>query len=152
MLKNRRYVLLSLLFSVLFLMLYPLFQTLPLLIQNLNDFRFTLQYWFSLLTPLKWFLYFLYGILFGLVISFFIWQRKKKVCPPTQMVKSGFLGGFGASLGTVLPVCPSCFSLVGFILPLNTLFLLVKYSAFVMAGSIALLFLSLWLLGAFQRR
>ena len=151
-LKERRYLAFSLLFSVLFLILYPLFQTLPLFAQNIDNFWFSLGYWFSLLTPLKWFLYFLYGILFGLTISFFLRQRKKKICPPGQIAKSGFLGGFGTTLGTVLPVCPSCFSLVGFILPLNTLFFLVKYSALVMAGSIALLFLSLWFLGAFQRK
>lgn len=152
MLKNRKYVLLSLLFLGLFLILYPLFQNLPLLSQNPGDSWFTLQVWFSLLTPLKLVLYLLYGILFGLTISFFIWQRKKKVCPPAKMIRSGFLGSFGAGLGAILPLCPGCFSLVGFFLPLSTLLLLIKYSNLILAGSIALLFLSLLLLGAFQRK
>lgn len=152
MLKNRRYFLLSLLFSALILILYPLSQNLATFSQNLNNFWFSLQYWFSLLTPVKWFLYFFYGILFGLTIPFFIWQRKKRICPPAKMIKSGFLGSFGAGLGTILPACPACFSLAGFFLPFSAIIFLTKYSTLIMTGSITLLFLTLWFLGAFQRK
>lgn len=151
MLKDRKYLLLSFCFSILILILYPLFQILPLTLQNPDNFWFSLKNWFSLLTPLKWFLYFLYGILFSLTISFFVWQRKKRICPRSTITKSGFLGGFGATLGTILPFCPACFSLAGLLLPLSTLLLLIKYSNLVMLGSIVLLFFSLWLLGAFQK-
>lgn len=152
MLQSRKYLLISFLFSVLILILYPLFQNLPLFSQNLNNFWFSLQYWFSLLTPLKWFLYFFYGVLFGLTISFFIWQRKKRICPPTKMIKSGFLGSFGAGLGAILPACPACFSLASLFLPFGAIIFLTKYSTLIMTGSITLLFLTLWFLGAFQRK
>lgn len=152
MLKERRYLLLSFFFSILILILYPLFQILPLILQNPDNFWFGLKQWFSLLTPLKLFLYFLYGILFGLTISFFIWQKRKRICLRSTMIKSGFLGSFGATSGAVLPFCPACFSLAGFLLPLSTLSLLIKYTNLIMIGSVALLFLSLWLLGAFQKR
>lgn len=152
MLKQGRYVLLSLLFYVSVLVLYPLLQTLPTILQNPGDFWFSIKTWFSLLTPLRWFLYFLYGILFGLTATFFLWQRKEKVCQPDKMIKSGFLGGFGAGLGTILPACPACFSLAGLFLPFSALVILIKYSTLIMTGSVALLFFSLWFLGAFQKR
>lgn len=144
MLKEAKYLALAIGLSFLMFFLYPFLQVLPQ--GGLNNFWF----WFSLLTPLAWFLYLLYGILFGITLSFFLWQRSKKVCLPAKKSRGGFFGLVGSFLGTSAPLCPSCLSWVALILPFSVGLSLLKYNIEIMVFSIILLFLALWLRGGFQ--
>lgn len=144
MLKDRKYLGLTVGLGLLMLFLYSFLQVLP---QGLNNFWF----WFSLLTPLRWALYLLYGILFGLTLSFFIWQRFKKVCLPQKRTGGGFFGLFGSFFGASAPLCPACLSWAVLLLPASLGLYLIKYSIEIMVFGILLLFLALWFLGAFSK-
>ncbi len=144
MLKDPKYLGLVLGLSIFMFFLYQVLQILP---QGLNNFWF----WFSLLTPLTWLLYFLYGILFGLTLSFFIWQRSKKLCSFKKKTKGGLFGLVGGFFGISASICPACLSWVVLILPFSLGLSLIKYSIEIMVFSILLLLLALWFLGAFQR-
>lgn len=144
MLKDPKYLGLVLGLSIFMFFLYPFLQILP---QGLNNFWF----WFSLLTPLTWLLYFLYGILFGLTLSFFFWQRARKLCPLKKETKGGFFGVVGTFFGISTSICPACLSWVVLFLPFSFGLSLVKYSIEIMILSILLLFLALWFWGGFRR-
>ncbi len=144
MLGEPKYLVLASSLSILMFFLYPAIQV---LFQGLNNFWF----WFSLLTPTTWFLYLLYGILFGLTLSFFSWQRSKKVCSPRKVTRGGFFGLVGTFFGTSISLCPVCLSWAALLLPFSFSLYLVKYSIEIMILSILMLFLALWLLGGFQK-
>lgn len=144
MLKKRSYLALSLFLSALILFLYPFSQVLP---QGLNNFRF----WFSLLSPLEWLLYLLYGFLFGLTLSLFVFRWRQKSCPVSKKFGSGISGGVGTFLGFLLPQCPACFSLVVLFLPLSFVSFFAAYTTEIMLVSVLLLVASLWVLGAFDK-
>ena len=144
MLKKKNYLTLNLFFTVLILFLYPFSQTFS---QGLNNFWF----WFSLLSPPEWVLYFLYGILFGLTFSFFIFKWRQKICPIFRKFGSGVSGFFGAFLGLLLPQCPACFSLAAVFLPLSFVSFFTAHTAEIMLISVILLAGSLWFLRAFNR-
>lgn len=144
MLKNRKYLVLSASLAGLILFLYPFLQVLP---QGLHNFGF----WFSLLTPLRWFLYLSYGVLFGLAASFTVFSRREKVCPVPGN-GSGAFGGLGVLLGIILPQCQACFSLAAIFLPFSAIAFLATHLVEFMAISIILLLLSLWIQGAFQKK
>ncbi len=145
MLKEPKYLGLAFGLSVLMFFLYPAIQILS---QGLNNFWF----WFSLLTPLRWAFYLLYGLLFGITFSFFFWQRSKKVCSFRKATKGGFFGLVGTFFGVSIPLCPACLSWVALLLPVSLGLSLAKYSIEIMAFSILLLFLALWFLGGFQKK
>ena len=143
-LKEPKYFVLAIIFALSIMSLYSFLQVLP---QGLNNFWF----WFTILTPLGWFLYFLYGISFGATLSFFIWQRVKRVYPARKIAKGGFLGVLGSLLGTTAPVCVGCLTWVVLLFPTSFASAIVQYNSLVMVFSIALLFFALWLLGGFQK-
>lgn len=140
LLKDKRYLGLALLITLLVLFLLPFLQVLP---QGLTNFLF----WFSLLTPLTTFFYLLYGFLFGITASLFLWRlkRRQKVCP------AGFPGTLSAFFGGLTSSCTGCLSLVALILPFSVALLLNRYNTEIMILSIIFLLISLWLLGAFQK-
>ena len=144
MLKEPKYLGLAVGLSLLILIVYPVIQVLP---QGLNNFWF----WFSLLTLSRWVLYLLYGILFGITLSFFFWQRSKKICSLKKATSGGFLGLMGSFLGTSMPLCPACLSWIALILPFSLALSLAKYNTEIMISSILLLFLALWFLRGFQK-
>lgn len=144
MLKEPKYLGLVFVLSTLMLIIYPVIQILP---QGLNNFWF----WFSLLTPLRWGLYLLYAILFGTTLSFFFWQRSKKVCSLKKTRKGGILGTVGTLFGSSASLCPACLSWVALILPFSFALSLTKYSLEIMILSILMLLLALWFLGAFRK-
>ncbi|TSC75535.1 MAG: hypothetical protein G01um101430_377 [Parcubacteria group bacterium Gr01-1014_30] len=141
-LKEPKYLALAVVFAVLVMSLYAFLQVLP---QGVNNFWF----WFTLLTPLAWLLYVVYGILFGVTLSFFIWQRVKKNYPSSKAVKGGLLGALGGVLGTTAPVCSACLPWAVLLLPASLAFPFVQYNSLIMTFSIGLLILALWLLGGF---
>lgn len=143
-LKDRKYLILGVLFAVFIMGLYAFLQVLP---QGLNNFWF----WFSILTPVGWVLYLLYGIVFGLTLSFFIWQRNKKVYPVRKMARGGILGTLGSFLGVTAPVCTGCLPWVALLFPTSFISSLLKYNYLIMVMSIALLLFALWLLGGFSK-
>lgn len=143
MLKKRSYFALSVFLAVLILFLYPFSQTFS---QGLNNFWF----WFSLLSLSGWILYFAYGVLFGLTISFSIFRWQQRVCPVSRRVGSGASGALGAFLGIILPQCPTCFSLAVVFLPLSFVSFFATHVTEIMLISVLLLASSLWVLGALK--
>jgi hypothetical protein len=144
MLQNIKYLGLSLLFTILILFLYSTLQVLP---QGLNNFWF----WFTILTPFGWLLYLLYGIFFGITLSFLIWQKDQKFYPARHLSKGGFLGALGSLLGTTAPVCAGCLPWVVLLFPTSFASVIVRYNSLVMVFSIALILFALWFLGGFKK-
>lgn len=131
-------------FAVFIMALYAFLQVLP---QGLNNFWF----WFSILNPFGWVLYFLYGILFGITLSFFVWQRAKRIYPVRGFAKGGIFGVLGSFFGTTAPVCAGCLPWAAILFPTSFVSALLKYNSLVMVFSIALLVFALWLLGGFSK-
>jgi hypothetical protein len=144
-LKEPKYFVLAVVFGLLIMAFYAFLQVLP---QGLNNFWF----WFTLLNPFTWFLYLLYGILFGVTLSFFIWQRAKKIFSVRKIGRVGFLGAFGCFLGTTAPMCLACTPWVTLFLPISVVLPLLRYQVEILVLSVFLLFLALWFLGGFQKQ
>ena len=123
---------------------YPVIQVAQ---QGINNFFF----WFSLLKPLDWFFYIVFCLLFGLSFSLFSWRNDTKVCSFNQKLHTGVWGGLGSFLSVTLPLCPSCLSFLALLLPVGVLGAIVQYRALVMGLSAGLMFVSLMVLGAFDR-
>jgi len=143
-LKNPFYALLAALAAIFMLGFYPFIQILP---QGLNNFWF----WFTLLTPMRWALYILYGSLFGATVSFFIFHWNTKVCSIEKRTASGITGLTGTLTGIVLPQCAACISIAAIFLPTSTALFLVQHTTAVMVFSNLLLFGALYSMGALKR-
>ena len=141
MLKEKKYFFLAIFFVALTLLFYAFLQVLP---QGLNNFWF----WFTILTPFNWLLYITYGILSGLNISLFLWQKSQKTCPVPMNTKGNVLGATGALAGATTSLCSACFPWIAFVFPVSFSF---NYSIPIMILSIILLFISLVYFGAFKR-
>lgn len=144
MFQDFRYTFLTLFLTLTMLVLYPVFQVLPQ--GGLYNFWFL----FTILTPVRWALYIIYSLFFGLTLTFFIWRFRTKTCYPSEQVRSGLSGFAGAVLGFIIPSCPACLSLASLLLPLSAFSALAANSTGIMAGSVVLLLGSLWYLGAFR--
>ena len=144
MLKEPKYLGLSLVVSIFLFFFYPVSQVYN---QGLNNYWF----WFSLLTPIRWVLYLLYVFLFGITFSFYFWNRAKKICSVARPNQAGLLGIFGFLGGIIAPLCPACLSWLFLFLPASLAITLLQYSLLMIIISIGLLFLALWLLGGFKK-
>ena len=143
-LKQKKYFLIFLVFSFAMAGFYPAIQVAQ---QGINNFFF----WFSLLKLVDWIFYVVFCLLFGLSFSLFSWRNDYKVCNAGHKVKSGFFGGVGTFLSVTLPICPSCFSFLTLLLPVSFLGFLIQYRFWVMFLSAGLMFVSLVILGAFEK-
>ncbi len=144
LLKQRRYLVIFLVFSFAMAGFYPVIQVAQ---QGINNFFF----WFSLLKPLDWFFYIVFCLLFGLNFSLFSWRNDSKICSTNQKLHTGIWGGLGTFLSVTLPLCPSCLSFLVLLLPVGILGTLFQYRFWVMGLSAGLMFVSLTVLGAFDR-
>jgi len=143
-LAQKKYFFLFLVFTLAMAVFYPVVQVSQ---QGVNNFFF----WFSLLKTADWIFFIALCVIFGLNFSLFSWRNDRKICSSRQKIKTGFFGGLGAFLATVLPLCPQCLSFLALLLPVGFLGVLVQYRFWVMAASVSLMVWSLFILGAFDR-
>lgn len=108
------------------------------------------EIWYKTLLdrPLNTFLYIVFALAFGLLVSLYLHARNKCLdCSPSD-VNTGF---GGAVVGFAIGICPACFSLIGVLLPLSGSILLTTYSPVFTALSIALIAFSIRRLGGFKK-
>ena len=95
--------------------------------------------WFTDLVqkPINSILYITFSVLFGMLVSLYLYTRDKCIdCK--KDVKTGVIGTI---LGFMLGICPACFSLIGFLLPLGGILFLTAYSPlFIIIAIAAVLF------------
>jgi len=119
------------------------------LIQSINTpLAFEIWYKTFLDRPLNSLLYIAFSIMFGMLISLYIYSKSKCIDCKKGDINAGF---GGAALGFVLGICPACFSLIGVLLPLGGSIFLTAYSPVFTALSIALILFSIQRLGGFRK-
>lgn len=96
--------------------------------------------------PLNSALYVTFSVLFGLFIVLYF-HAKNRCIDCKRDVKTG-IGG--TTLGFMLGVCPACFSLIGFLLPLGGSLFLTAYSPIFIAVSIGIILFSIHKMGGFK--
>lgn len=93
-------------------------------------------------------LYVVFSVLFGLLVSLYLYSKNKCLDCRKRDVDTGFTG---AITGFVLGVCPACFSIIGVFLPLGFSILLTVYAPAFTALSIGMILFSIWRLGGFKK-
>lgn len=148
-LKNRKYLTLAIISGLIMLIIFPLLQ-----VQASGGLQ-NLDLWFEVIPPLNLALVFVFSVLFGLFLSFQIFNLRSKICSVQKRATSATGGGFAAFLGILVPACPACISIVTLILPaalgISVAGFFVKYSSLLLSGSIALLLFGIYLLGGFKK-
>jgi len=141
LLTNGKYILIALIASIIMLVVYPVIQTLP---QGLNN----LDLWFKIIPPFNFVLYVLFSLIFGILLSLQIFNfYETRSCG----IKSTSSGLFGIVGGFIVTQCPACLSLASFILPLGATSFLVTYNVYFMLGSLFLMVLGIYFLGGFKK-
>jgi hypothetical protein len=119
------------------------------LIQSINT-PLAFEIWFRELIqkPVSVVAYGSFSFLFGIFVPLYLYTKSKCL----DCKKKDARPGFGASiLGLLLGVCPTCFSFIGFLLPLGTSIFLTTYSPLFTGLSIAIIVFSIFKLGGFKR-
>ncbi len=98
--------------------------------------------------PLNSILYIIFSLMFGMLISLYIYSKNKCVDCKKSDINAGF---GGAALGFVLGICPACFSLIGVLLPLGGSIFLTAYAPAFTSLSIAIILFSVYRLGGFNK-
>lgn len=142
-LRIRRYFLIALTTSLMFVTIYIYTQVLGI-IENL-DLWFTIIPWYNAV------LFVVFAALFGIAVSFQVYTWKQpKVC----RVNSKSIGTSSSAtlIGLFVAQCPACASLGALLLP-SSIFLavFVKYSALINLVSIGLLLFTIRYLGGFRK-
>lgn len=143
-LKQKRYLIIFLVFSLAMAGFYPVIQVAQ---QGINNFFF----WFSLLKPVDWFFYIVFCLLFGSSFSLFSWRNDSKICSTNQKLHTGIWGGLGSFLSVTLPLCPSCLSFLVLLFPVGVMGILFQYRFWMMGLSSGLMILALVVLGGFEK-
>ena len=122
---------------------------LPSFIQSLST-PLAFEIWFKTLIerPINGMLYIILSVLFGMLVSLYIFAKNKCTDCGKKDVSAGF---GGATLGFVLGICPACISFIGFLLPLGATIFLTAYAPIFTILSIALLIFSIHKLGGFKK-
>lgn len=109
------------------------------------------EIWFRTLVdrPLNSALYVIFSVMFGLLISLYVYSRNKCIDCKKSDVNAGF---GGATLGFVLGVCPACFSLIAVALPLSGSILLTAYAPAFTLLAIGIIVFSVHRLGGFKKK
>ena len=97
--------------------------------------------------PINAILYVSFSLLIGAFIS--LYSYTKATCPVDK--KDTTTGFGGAFFGTILGVCPACFSFIGFFLPLSGSIFLTTYASIFTSLSIAIIVFSIYRLGGFKK-
>lgn len=142
--KNPRYLALAAISSIIFIVIYVYSQLLGI-IQNLGV-------WLATIPPENGFLFIIFSILFGITLSFQIYNWKQpKTCALNAKVKGAGSSGIGTFALFFVSQCPACASLGALFIPLSISVVLTQYSLLITALSIGLLLFTLNYLGAFRK-
>ena len=123
--------------SIAMLISFPLFQSLG------NP-----KIWFTFIKPLNFALYLIFSVLFGitLAVQYYSFKQKQQSCG----IKSA-----SANAGTILGLfafqCPACVPVLAQVLGLGAVTFLSVYKTQLILVGIALMLVSLYLLGAFRK-
>ena len=148
-LKNKKYLWLAIISGLVTLVVFPLLQ-----VQASGGLQ-NLDLWFSVIPLSILILVVVFSLLFGIFLSFQIFNLKSKVCDARQKVTSATGGGFAAMLGVLVPACPACVSIITLFLPasigISVAGFFLQYSTYLLSGSIMLLLGGIYLLGGFKK-
>ena len=98
--------------------------------------------------PLNSALYIIFSVLFGMFMTLYLYAKDSCIdCKASKPTKSGIAG---ILLGFTIGVCPACFSLIGFLVPLSASILLTTFAPIFMAASIAIILYSIFKIGGFK--
>ena len=139
LLQKPGYKLIALLGSVGILFLFPVIQTLP---QGLHN----LDVWFEVITPLNVILYFTFALLFGILLALQIYRWKHPHC----RLRSATAGTVGTFTGVFIGQCASCLSITSLFLPVGVTTFLIQYNSFFMSLSIFMLIVGIYFLDGFK--
>jgi len=145
-LKYKRSLRSGIIATVVIALILPIIQT--------GFFQNSFRAWYLTLlkSPLNSTLYLAFSLLFGLLVSLQIYNLKNpKLCKDCNTKKGASTGYFGAFFGFFVGICPACVGLIGLIFPLGISLTLTYYSWIFMLVSIAIMLLSLYLLGGFKK-
>lgn len=123
------------------------------LIQSFNT-TLAFQIWFRDLIekPVNSILYLSFSTLFGSFIALYLFSRNKCIeCKTENNFKKASIGFSGSFVGFFIGVCPACFSLIGFMIPLGTSIFLTTYAPLFILISILIILFSIYKLGGFKK-
>jgi len=126
-----------------------IFLLVPIIQLVVTPLAFEIWYRTLIDRPLNSILYIIFSVMFGMLISLYIYATNKCVDCKKSEANAGF---GGATLGFVLGVCPACFSLIGVVLPLGGGILLTQYAPAFTLLSIVIIFFSIHRLGGFKKK
>jgi hypothetical protein len=91
--------------------------------------------------------YIAFSIMFGLFIQSYRFSKNKCIdC--SRDAKTGIAG---TTLGSLIGVCPACFSFIGFLLPLGGSLFLTAHSPLFLLAAIGTLLFSIYKMGEFRK-
>ncbi len=126
-----------------------IFLLVPVIQLAVTPLAFEIWYRTLLDRPLNSALYVIFSIMFGMLISLYLYTKNKCIDCKKSDVNAGF---GGAMLGFVLGICPACFSLIGVLLPLGGSIFLTTYAPAFTSLSIAIILFSIHRLGGFKKK
>ncbi len=98
--------------------------------------------------PLNSTLYIIFSILFGMLVTLYLYSRNSCIeCKTNNARKSGIAGTL---IGFMIGVCPACFSFIGFLVPLSASIFLTTFAPIFMTASIAIILYSIYRVGGFK--
>ena len=135
-LKQEKYLAIAIVAAIAMLIVYPLFQSLG----NLST-------WLTFISPLNFVLYVVFSVLFGVTVGvqYYSFKEKQKSCE----LKSAS-SQVGSILGVFAFQCPACVPVLAQVLGFNTVIFLSAYKTQLILIGIALMLVSLHLLGSFK--
>ena len=119
------------------------------IIQSFNT-SLAFEIWFRDLyqKPLNSALFIIFSVLFGMFITLYLYSKNRCIdCKTSKAAKSGIAGTL---LGFVMGVCPACYSLIGFLVPLSASIFLTTFSPIFITASIAIILYSILRVGGFK--
>ena len=148
-LKNKKYRWLAIISGLITLIVFPLLQ-----VQASGGLQ-NLDLWFEVIPIHNLILVAIFSLLFGVFLSFQVFNLKSKICDARKKVTSATGGGFAAILGVSVPACPACISIATLFLPASAGIVVTgffsKYSSYLLGGSILMLLGGIYLLGGFKK-
>lgn len=142
--KTRNYGLIALFAAIGMFLVYPYTQVV------LNGGFYNYFFWFEVIlsqSVLNFFLYIIFSVLFGFVVSLSIYTWKHRTCS----VKGSVGGGtFGSVLGIFTSQCSACVSLATLFLPAAAVSSLAVFNTVFNLITIGVFLLSIYLMGGFK--
>lgn len=133
---HEKYLAVAIVSAIAMLIVYPIFQSLG----NVGT-------WITFIKPSNFLLYLVFSVLFGitLAVQYHSFKEKSKSCELKSVPSQA-----GSILGLFAFQCPACIPVLAQVLGLNTVVFLSVYKTPLILIGLALMFVSLHLLGAFK--